>query len=529
MVVIVVLRSRSMRTPTNCYLVSLAVADTMVLLASVPNEIIAYYLLGDKWIWGPIGCALFIFLQYLGINASSLSIAAFTVERYIAICHPMLAHKLCTVRRAKRIILYVWMFATAYCSPWLFLTKTEKIHYLWIDSDVYTCKFKLNREHYKGYYLTDIVLFYLLPLAISCVLYALIARVLYNSNDLLKQQQIDCSARGSSSGSGGGTAKTSIDMQNDSVPFSEQNFDPSSPTSSMFLGRTKFQKNFSVTSESYSEIAGTDHSNQFQHCNESEHCSHHNQRTQPLKIRSNFRFHLPNQSYSSASMMATSGNRNNFPNSTGGIKKTLPSDSSRVQVVKMLGVVVAVFATLWLPYRALVVYNSFSFPPYMELWYLMFAKTMIFVNSAINPIIYSACSMKFRREFRRMLTCGGRNNFSSKAKQTHRTFNKSTKLRQLSRSDAIALNLMSDLDDSTSALRSKRVKQLESNCKTFDCTDRIAQQHRSDSNDSSYLPDSANHSDQSNQPIAFNHQKNVRFVRKTEYDSKNFKNSKGFH
>lgn len=194
----------------------------------------------------------------------------------------------------------------------------------------------------------------------------------------------------------------------------------------------------------------------------------------------------------------------------------------------------------------------------------MFAKTMIFVNrycflfysiyhidlfsinlflyfffyfesypgndfSAINPIIYSACSMKFRREFRRMLTCGGRNNFSSKAKQTHRTFNKSTKLRQLSRSDAIALNLMSDLDDSTSALRSKRVKQLESNCKTFDCTDRIAQQHRSDSNDSSYLPDSANHSDQSNQPIAFNHQKNVRFVRKTEYDSKNFKNSKGFH
>lgn len=35
----------------------------------------------------------------------------------------------------------------------------------------------------------------------------------------------------------------------------------------------------------------------------------------------------------------------------------------------MLAVVVAVFATLWLPYRALVVYNSFTFPPYMELWY----------------------------------------------------------------------------------------------------------------------------------------------------------------
>lgn len=185
MVVIVVLRSRGMRTPTNCYLMSLAVADSMVLVSSVPNEIIAYYLLGDKWLWGRFGCALFIFFQYLGINASSLSIAAFTVERYIAICHPMLAHKLCTVRRAKRIILYVWTFATFYCAPWLFLTKTERIYYV-NDPNVFTCKFALNREDYKIYYLTDIVLFYICPLLMSCVLYALIARILYQ-NDIVRK------------------------------------------------------------------------------------------------------------------------------------------------------------------------------------------------------------------------------------------------------------------------------------------------------------------------------------------------------
>ncbi|KAI2808766.1 hypothetical protein BLOT_006713 [Blomia tropicalis] len=86
----------------------------------------------------------------------------------------------------------------------------------------------------------------------------------------------------------------------------------------------------------------------------------------------------------------------------------------------MLAVVVAVFATLWLPYRALVVYNSFAYPPYMELWYLMFAKTMIFVNSAINPIIYSACSIKFRREFKRMLTCN-RNSSSYYNSRSNRT------------------------------------------------------------------------------------------------------------
>lgn len=46
MVVIVVWQTRSMHTPTNCYLVSLSVADFMVLIASVPNEILAYFLLG---------------------------------------------------------------------------------------------------------------------------------------------------------------------------------------------------------------------------------------------------------------------------------------------------------------------------------------------------------------------------------------------------------------------------------------------------------------------------------------------------
>ncbi|XP_037529152.1 thyrotropin-releasing hormone receptor [Rhipicephalus sanguineus] len=279
MVVIVVMRTRSMHTPTNCYLVSLSVADFMVLVASVPNEIISYYVLGDEWIWGRAGCALFIFLQYLGINASSLSITAFTVERYIAICLPMKAQTMCTVKRAKKIILGVWLFACSYCSPWLALTTTTAVYYKGHDN-IETCTFALSRHHYRSYFFADIILFYVVPLLLSCVLYGLMARVL-------------------------------------------------------------FQSNF-----------------------------------------------------------------NSKANGTTDSKKSSANSSSRVQVVKMLFVVVAVFATLWLPYRVLLVYNSFAEKRYMELWYLMFCKTMIFINSAINPILYNAMSIKFRRAFKRMLSCG---------------------------------------------------------------------------------------------------------------------------
>ncbi|KAG0415690.1 hypothetical protein HPB47_007148 [Ixodes persulcatus] len=200
MVVIVVMRTRSMHTPTNCYLVSLSVADFMVLVASVPNEIISYYVLGDEWIWGRAGCALFIFLQYLGINASSLSITAFTVERYIAICLPMKAQTVCTVKRAKKIILGVWLFACSYCSPWLALTTTEAVYYKGHEN-IETCTFALSRHHYRSYFFADIILFYVVPLLLSCVLYGLMARVLFQSNFSAKANGTDSKKSASNSSS----------------------------------------------------------------------------------------------------------------------------------------------------------------------------------------------------------------------------------------------------------------------------------------------------------------------------------------
>ncbi|OQR74157.1 thyrotropin-releasing hormone receptor-like [Tropilaelaps mercedesae] len=184
MVVAVVAQTRSMRTPTNCYLVSLSVADLMVLLSAVPNEILAQYILEDEWIYGRVGCAMFVFFQYLGINASSLSITAFTVERYIAICLPMKAQTMCTVKRAKKIILVVWLFALCYCCPWLFfLTTTRPIFYRGHEyRRIETCAFSLQRSFYKRFFFADIILFYVIPLILSCVLYGQMARVLFHTD-----------------------------------------------------------------------------------------------------------------------------------------------------------------------------------------------------------------------------------------------------------------------------------------------------------------------------------------------------------
>lgn len=206
MVILVVLTTKHMRTPTNCYLVSLAAADLMVLIAAgLPNITDALY---GQWVFGYVGCLGITYFQYLGINASSCSITAFTVERYIAICHPIKAQFLCTLSRAKRIITLVWTLTSAYCVMWLFLSDTKKFVY---DNVVLlSCAYKVSRSHYLPIYFTDFAVFYVLPLVLATILYGLIARILFlnpmpsnpkGSSKMWKKETVSQGERMISSGS----------------------------------------------------------------------------------------------------------------------------------------------------------------------------------------------------------------------------------------------------------------------------------------------------------------------------------------
>lgn len=175
MVILVVLTNKHMRTPTNCYLVSLAVADLMVLTAAgLPS--IADSIFGS-WVFGHYGCLSITYFQYLGINASSCSITAFTIERYIAICHPIKAQFLCTLSRAKKIILLVWLFTSLYCVMWFYLSDIQELVY--DNITIIICGYRIPRRFYLPIYFFDFGVFFVLPLLLSAILYGLIARILF--------------------------------------------------------------------------------------------------------------------------------------------------------------------------------------------------------------------------------------------------------------------------------------------------------------------------------------------------------------
>jgi thyrotropin-releasing hormone receptor len=55
------------------------IADILVLLSATLPGIPEPFFERQRWPWGRAMCSILIFLQYLGVDASSLSITAFTM------------------------------------------------------------------------------------------------------------------------------------------------------------------------------------------------------------------------------------------------------------------------------------------------------------------------------------------------------------------------------------------------------------------------------------------------------------------
>lgn len=103
----VIARNKVMWTPTNYYLFSLAVSDLLVLLLGMPLELYELWQ-NYPFLLGKGGCYFKTFLFEVVCLASILNVTALSIERYIAVVHPLRAKYVVTRTHAKRVILTVW-------------------------------------------------------------------------------------------------------------------------------------------------------------------------------------------------------------------------------------------------------------------------------------------------------------------------------------------------------------------------------------------------------------------------------------
>ncbi|XP_022237399.1 tachykinin-like peptides receptor 99D, partial [Limulus polyphemus] len=86
-VIWIVLAHKQMRTVTNYFLVNLSLADTMV---STLNVIFNFtYMLNTDWPFGRAYCKVSNFIAIVSVSASVFTLMAISIDRYMAIMHPL--------------------------------------------------------------------------------------------------------------------------------------------------------------------------------------------------------------------------------------------------------------------------------------------------------------------------------------------------------------------------------------------------------------------------------------------------------
>ena len=115
---IVILSRKHMCTSTNCYLMALAIADLLFLLLFATILADNQFVLYSKEYYNYMIYITYaaIFMQIFLLASIWLTVIL-AMERYIAICRPFLAAKMCTVIKARVIIILIFAFAVLCRSP----------------------------------------------------------------------------------------------------------------------------------------------------------------------------------------------------------------------------------------------------------------------------------------------------------------------------------------------------------------------------------------------------------------------------
>ena len=119
---ILVLANKRMMSSTSCYLIALAIFDSIVLLALVlflalPTFYLAKGYLVDYFYFYPYMHPYAYPVALIAQTCSIYTTVAFTVERYIAVCRPLKAAKLCTISHARRCIVAIVACSVLYNIP----------------------------------------------------------------------------------------------------------------------------------------------------------------------------------------------------------------------------------------------------------------------------------------------------------------------------------------------------------------------------------------------------------------------------
>lgn len=172
LVCVVIVRHSTMHTATNYYLFSLAVSDLMFLLLGLPYEISLYWHQYPYNLGLPF-CKIRALISEASTYVSVLTIVAFSMERFLAICHPLHLYAMSGFKRAIRIVAALWVISFISAIPFAVLTKIDYLKYPTDNTTIEKSAFCAMLDYPDGFPLWELstCLFFVIPMVLIMILY----------------------------------------------------------------------------------------------------------------------------------------------------------------------------------------------------------------------------------------------------------------------------------------------------------------------------------------------------------------------
>ncbi|XP_051539109.1 trace amine-associated receptor 13c-like [Myxocyprinus asiaticus] len=193
LVIISISHFKKLHTPTNLIILSLAVADLFIGIIVIPIEGIK--LTETCWFFGDTYCGLFITISGLLLSASLVHLILIAVDRYVAVCYPLLYPQKITMTKTSMSICICWFSCLVYNFAIVFNNR-------YFDTSHRTvCYGKCIIMFSPAWSLTDLSLSFIFPCIVIFTLYLRIFYVVHKQvkaiNSLVKggKNVLESSAR----------------------------------------------------------------------------------------------------------------------------------------------------------------------------------------------------------------------------------------------------------------------------------------------------------------------------------------------
>ncbi|XP_004712874.1 D(2) dopamine receptor isoform X2 [Echinops telfairi] len=361
LVCMAVSREKALQTTTNYLIVSLAVADLLVATLVMPW--VVYLEVVGEWKFSRIHCDIFVTLDVMMCTASILNLCAISIDRYTAVAMPMLYNtRYSSKRRVTVMIAIVWVLSFTISCPMLFgLNNTDQNECI------------IANPAFVVY--SSIVSFYV-PFIVTLLVYIKIYVVLRKRRKRVSTKRSSRAFRANLKAPLKDAARRAqeleLEMLSSTSPPERTRYSPIPPSHHQLTLPDSSHHGLHTTPDSPAKPEKNGHA-----------------KDHP-KIAKIFEIQTMPNGKTRTSLKTMS-------------RRKL-SQQKEKKATQMLAIVLGVFIICWLPFfitHILNIHCDCNIPPV-----LYSAFTWLgYVNSAVNPIIYTTFNIEFRKAFLKILHC----------------------------------------------------------------------------------------------------------------------------